>query len=160
LFSIPVGLQGSVLPIFWPAFTQAWQRRDLRWLRRVLPLVCVLSVAAMVCFGIGAVALGGWFLEVWTRGRVSVPRSLLLGLALWLACQSAIYWLSTFLHSIGDFRFELLVYFLSALILLVLGPPLLGRLGLTGLAVAMTLALAVGSLVPMILRVRQKLDEQ
>jgi len=157
VMAIPVQLIVAVLPVFWPAFTAAWTRGEKSWLRRHLARILLLTAAAIVVFDVGIALFGNQLVTWWTRGHTSAERPLLYVMGGWLFVQSLVFWLSIFLHSITDFRFELFCYVASALLLVALAKPLIVWFGLPGLALAMALSLLIGSFLPMLFRARHKL---
>ena len=79
-------------------------------------------------------------------------------LGAWLIFQGVWYWLSTLLNSMGDVRIQTIWNCIQLCLLLCCGIPLAAHLGLFGLVLAMTIATAVGAVVPLAYRVRTKLE--
>lgn len=156
--TIPLFLIAEILPVFWPNFTIAWKKGQTKWLRksifRVTFITLILLMSYMVIFG----AIGQWGIKIWTNGKVIVDNKLIYILGLWLVVQGTIYWLSTFLHSISDFAFELKCYGFTAIALYGISISLAKDLGLLGICIAMLASLFSMSLIPMILRVSSKLN--
>ena len=142
---------------FWPAFTAAWETGDTGRLRRWIPAALAITTGILSAYLLVMLAAGGWLIDLWTVGQVRPARSLLAVLGLWAVIQGAVHWLSTFLHSITDFRFELVSYGASALLLALLGGLWAKAHGSLGVASAMAASLFLGSLVLMAWRVAQKL---
>ncbi|WP_373499472.1 lipopolysaccharide biosynthesis protein [Desulfococcus sp.] len=157
LFSMPLVLLAGVLPAFWPAFTAAWEKGDLGWLRRWLLGALAITAVMLSGYLLVMIAAGETLIHLWTLGEVRPTRPLLVVLGLWAVIQGAVHWLSTFLHSITDFRFELVSYGASALLLMVLGGVWAEAYGSHGVASAMAVSLLSGSLLPMARRVSRKL---
>lgn len=157
LFNMPLFLLAGVLPAFWPAFTAAWETGNTGRLRRWIPAVLAITTGILSAYLLMMIAAGGWLIDLWTVGRVRPARSLLAVLGLWAVIQGAVHWLSTFLHSITDFRFELVSYGASALLLALLGGFWAKAHGSLGVASSMAASLFLGSLVLMAWRVAQKL---
>jgi O-antigen/teichoic acid export membrane protein len=158
LVSIPVSLIAAALPNFWPAFTIAWHRKNLGEVRKLLGWACGLTLVAMGMCSVFVTLVGPWFILRWTGGRIHVDAALLFALGCWATLQALFNWLSTFLHSITDLRFEVFSYASTAILtaaLLRLAAP---RGSMLLLAVAMAIpALATGA-IPMSLRVRHWLQ--
>jgi O-antigen/teichoic acid export membrane protein len=160
LFNMPLFLLAGMLPAFWPAFTMAWEKGDLAWLRRWV--FAALTITTLVLGGYLLVMLcaGRLLIDFWTLGMVRPGLPLLAVLGLWAGVQAAVHWLSTFLHSITDFRFEFVSYGATALLLLILGGLWAPSHGSLGVAAAMGVSLLSGSLVLMALRVAWKLRRE
>ena len=157
LFSMPLVLLAGVLPAFWPAFTAAWEKGDIGWLRRWILGALAVTVVLLSGYLLIMIAAGETLIHFWTLGKVRPTRALLAVLGTWAVIQGAVHWLSTFLHSITDFRFELVSYGASALLLMVLGGLWAQAYGSLGVASAMAVSLLLGSLVVMARRVARKL---
>lgn len=157
LFNMPLFLLAGVLPAFWPAFTAAWEKGDLRRLRRWVPAALAITTGILSAYLLVMIAAGGRLIDLWTVGRLHPARPLLAMLGLWAVIQGAVHWLSTFLHSITDLRFELASYGASALLLMLLGGLWTKAHGSLGVAAAMAASLFLGSLVLMARRVARKL---
>lgn|GEM_PF-2075497 len=156
---LPLNLVTAVLPVFWPAFTVAWANGELGWLRRHIALLAGGTTTCLALYALALVPFGGLAVRILSGGEVRVPVALLVTLGLYGAIQGAVHWLSTFLHSISDFGFELGCYAASTLALAALGTWLTLAQGNTGMAMAMGLSLVVGSLVPMCWRATSMLRE-
>ena len=157
LYQIPLLLLAGLLPVFWPAFTIAWENRDIARLRRWLLLACLVTFLTTSLFVAVAVLWGKEIIYLWTRGNVETTASLLMVLGVWMVCQSVVHWLSTFLHAITDFRFEFICYGISALLLICVGAWAAVHFSASGIAATMGLALTLGCLCPMIWRCSGKL---
>jgi O-antigen/teichoic acid export membrane protein len=155
---VPLSLVSAMVPIVWPAFTLAWTRGERTWLRSRLALALKGTAAALVGFVIFLGVAGPRLILWWTHGKAVVAPSVLLALGCWLLVQASVHWLSTFLHAITDFRFELFCFVGSAALTALLAFAVTRPFGLPGLALSIAAALALGSLVPMALRVRRKLS--
>lgn len=155
---IPLSVVSAMVPVVWPAFTLAWARGERSWLRRRLWLVTQATVLLLGLFTVAIAFAGPPLIQWWTHGKAQASPPLLIALGAWMVLQALVHWLSTFLHSITDFRFEIFCFAGAALLTLGLALPLTHARGPVGLAVAMALALLLGSVAPMALRVRRKLS--
>ena len=156
--AVPLSVVTAMVPVVWPAFTVAWARGELSWLRRRLSLACWATCGVLSFFVVFIGFAGPALVRWWTHGKAEAGPPLLVALGAWMVAQALVHWLSTFLHSITDFRFELFCFAAAALLTLALAVPLTHAHGPVGLALAMAFALAAGSLVPMALRTRRKLS--
>lgn len=157
LATIPLTLLTSVLPVFWPAFTIAWSRGEKKWLRKRIHSISLYSAVILAINAAFVTLFGPMIISWWTNGRVEVPAQLLMLLGILVVIQGCVYWLSTFLHSISDFRFELMCHGLAAAFLAPSAWVLTKNFGLAGLLAAMSLSWAIGCLIPMMYRVDTKL---
>jgi len=156
--SVPLSLLAGLFPVFWPAFTIAWKKEDLAQLRKWI-FFAILATTIILGVYAGLIAIfGKQLIRLWTLGKVDPSSILLILLGAWMVIQAVVHWVSTFLHSITDFRFEIVSYGLSATLLLISCWPLAQYFGVDGVAASMVLALFLGSLFPMIMRVKAKLS--
>ena len=157
--TIPLVLLSSVLPVFWPRFTVAWEKREYNWFEKRFRRVVLLTNASIIpCAGL-FFAFGNEIVKMWTGGTLNIPSSLLLVLSGWVLVQANVYWFSTFLHSISDFTYELIYYLATSILLvgsLLFFVPAYGLFGVVG---GMLVSLIVGSLVPFMARVRRRVNE-
>lgn len=158
LYNAPLFMLSGILSVFWPAFTIAWENRDLRKLQRWLITACAISFAILLVYLLVICAGGRRLIDFWTRGSVHPSTNLVFLMGVWMIVQGIVHWLSTFLHSITDFRFELYCYGISAVILTTLAWWSAPRLGSWGVAASMGFALTVGALLPMTKRCFNKLS--
>lgn len=84
LMSFAVTLQTLLIPVLWPAFSDAFHRGDLPWLRRTYNRVASLTlfIVSMVAF---TFALAGrWIIRLWATPAAVPSRSLLWVMAFWV----------------------------------------------------------------------------
>jgi len=158
--SIPLVLLTAVLPVFWPRFTLAWQRNELGWLRNRLLLIISATAGLSLLFLIISFGYGQQLIYIWTKKNILVSKELLLMFCVWLMIQGIVYWLSTFLHSISDFKFELLFYFITSTVSVTMINLLVTPLGLRGVSISMIAGMFIGSLIPMARRTIRKLTRE
>lgn len=154
LATIPILVTTAILPVFWPVFTVAWSRGEKLWLRKRLALLCAATLLSIGFYACLMGIFGPWVVEIWTRGRISVAGSILLGLGVFSAIQACFYWVSTFLHSISDFRFEFFCHLVWVILLMIFAWFLMLRLNLIGLVIAMSASLTIACLIPMMKRTK------
>jgi O-antigen/teichoic acid export membrane protein len=150
-------LQSELIPSFWPAFTEAYKKREMRWVRKtyremVRKVLLAVSVAALL---IGL--CGQWFIRMWA-GEVAVPPlRLLWTMAAWAVLVSATTNQALLLTAVGRLRLETTVAVLAAVANLALSIVLVQRIGAEGVILATFLSFAVFMIVPQELEVRRVL---
>jgi O-antigen/teichoic acid export membrane protein len=158
LAGLPISVVAAALPTFWVGFTVAWQQGNKMKIRRWLTYACGLTGLALLAYAVVISLVGPWFVSYWTRGRLYPDALLILALGCGATVQSIINWLSTFLHSISDLRFEAICC-ISAAALTAASSAVTAPIGNVVLfAFAVALALAVANLLPMLARVRTRLS--
>jgi O-antigen/teichoic acid export membrane protein len=157
--TIPLFMVTEIGIVFWPLSTVAWTRGETTWLYTQLRKLILGTVALMLLFSLGSIFFGERIISLWTSGGVNVKTELLVSLAMWLTAQSVITLFSSFLRSVGDFKFELVVNLLSLGTFICIALLVVQKFGLTGIAFALFVSSLVTSLAPMALRVRAKLPQ-
>jgi O-antigen/teichoic acid export membrane protein len=154
LVGLPISVVAAALPTFWVGFTIAWQQGNKMKIRRWLTYACGLTGLALVTYAVVMSLVGPRFLSYWTHGRLYPDALLILALGCGATVQGIINWLSTFLHSISDLRFEAICC-VSAAALTAASSAVGARTGNVALfAFAVVIALVLASLFPMLARVR------
>lgn len=157
LYNMPLMFLAAIFPIFWPAFTIAWEKKRYHWLRKSIFKAIYLTAFLFTMYVVFIMFFGKFIIEILTLGNVLPSQKLMLFLGIWMVVQAMINWLSTFLHSITDFKFEFLSYLSTALMLTILVFILSKNGGLVGVSIAMGLTLFIGNLLPMWIRTKNKL---
>ncbi len=159
LVSVPLLLVAAAVPAYWPAFTVAWSRGDMGYVKRTLRLTLTLTASMLLAYVLVMCVWGESLALMWTRKAVGPDRSLLCALGAWLVLAGCTQWLSTFLNAIADLRAQLAAGTIQVALLWVGGVALTTRYGAVGLASAMTLALAFSSTIPLGLKVRGRMRD-
>lgn len=157
LATLPLVAVAAVVPVFWPSFTLAWVHGDRQWLAQRLKLVTLGTVLVLALYATTLWAVSPLVVRLWLADRIAIPRGILAAYGPWIVLQGAGYWLSTFLHSITDLRFQIVCYVSQAMLFAVLVVPLTSHLGLLGLVVAMGASLGAGAVAPLAWRARSRL---
>ncbi|RRA47455.1 lipopolysaccharide biosynthesis protein [Acidipila sp. EB88] len=151
-------MQGLLTPSLWPAFSEAYHRRDLDWMRRIYRKAnrgSLLLVGAIAL----AMALGGrTIIRIWA-GPAAVPGALLLWcMALWAVLVSATTNQSIVLTATGRLRLEASVAVAAAAANLFLSIHLVKVLGPVGVILSTILSFLILMLGPQEFEVRRVLS--
>jgi O-antigen/teichoic acid export membrane protein len=160
LATLPLLFVAAVVPVLWPAFTIAWAKGDVSWIRTQYSRLVGGTIAILALYACAILFAGPMVLRLWLRGSVSVPRPVLAVLGIWMVLGGIGYWVSTLLHSITDLHIQVVCYTVQALVAAVLGILLGTAYGLVGIVVGMTLALALANLAPLAWRISSKLNQR
>ncbi|APR85736.1 O-antigen flippase Wzx [Minicystis rosea] len=117
LASTYVGLVGMYLGPLWPAYADAAARGEYTWIRDQVRRKTKLVVSVTVVAAVGMIAIGGWFIGVWTRSKTMTPeRSLLIPMAVYMVLIVACTSFASALNGLGQIRGQM-IYGLAAAIL-------------------------------------------
>ncbi len=131
---------------FWSAFTDAFHKKDLQWMKKSKKLleliwlfICVILLF-MVCFS-------HKLIELWIGDDVYISSILSIAMACFIAsqCLSAIY--MNLINGIGFVQLQLLVYLVSAILSWPLMVLCIRRFGLAGVLIIPTTVYLLLSLV-------------
>jgi O-antigen/teichoic acid export membrane protein len=150
--SVPQVFVTALLPVYWPAFTMAWARGERAWLRKAIAVALGASLLAYSVYAACLFWFGPGLVLLWTHSKIGVSGAELAVFAAFMGIQTGFYWVSTFLHSISDFGFELLCHIGCLVTFLGLGVFLGSQLGVLGIAVSLLVGWAFACLVPGVLR--------
>jgi len=119
MFAVIPMLVSTVYGSLWPAYSEAYARGDMEWLRKTL--------SASIRTGLISTAVAAFLLALfaqplialWLKGRLSIPTSLIWGMAVWTVLDSLRHSLMNFLNGINRLRFQayvLTVYVFSSIL--------------------------------------------
>jgi O-antigen/teichoic acid export membrane protein len=136
-----------LLPI-WPAYAEAWARKDTAWVRRTLKRSLAMSVGISTAFGVLIVLLGPLIVSLWTRKNVPVQPIVLYWLAIWCVIQCTQNALSMLLNGLHVIRVQVISSILVACLAIPLKFLLIRDLGPAGAVLASSVAVTSLSLIP------------
>jgi O-antigen/teichoic acid export membrane protein len=150
-------LQSQLIPSFWPAFTEAYKKQEMDWVRHtyrtmVRNVTLVVAAAALL---IGLV--GRPFIRIWA-GPAAEPKALLLWtMAAWAILVATTTNQALLLTAVGRLRLETTVAVLAAVANLALSLFLVQRIGAEGVIVSTVVSFAIFMVVPQEIEVRRVL---
>ena len=108
-------IYGIILTPFWSAVTDAYARKDYRWLKTSLRKLNLLS-GFMIVVLIAALLLSSYVYKIWIGTKLAIPFSLSLIITLYLIQQIIIAPFSTFISGFGKLKLGLYVVSLKLII--------------------------------------------
>ena len=132
LVSYSAALQIIITPALWPAYTEAWVRRDILWIRRTLRTVLLVTM--------GAAGLGSGILVLWGKliirlwaGPAAVPsQTLIVLMCTWIMIQTFMANTATVLVATNMIKLQAWLSLLVAVVNLVASIWLVQRIGSVG----------------------------
>jgi len=97
-----------LLPL-WPAYGEAFARRDTAWVMRTLRLTVILGGGAGLFGGTLLAVLSPWLLTLWVGDAVEASATLLVGLAVWKTLESIGVALAMYLNGVLEIRIQVLL---------------------------------------------------
>jgi O-antigen/teichoic acid export membrane protein len=135
LFSVFLLGFDIIMAPFWSAFTDAYARNDFQWIKAVMIkmryLWILITLGAVILFFIS-----GFIYKIWLNNTITVPKSLSLAMAIYIAAYT---WQTIhvyFLNGINKIRLQLYLVIISAIINIPLAIFLGKRIGLAGITLS------------------------
>jgi O-antigen/teichoic acid export membrane protein len=155
VFGVGANLMLSMLLPIWPAYAEAWARKDTVWVRRTLKRSLALSIGISTAFAAVISIFGPWIVLVWTRKHVPVAPLVIYSLAIWCVLQCLLSAFSMLLNGLHLIRVQVIASLATACIAIPLKFFLVNRVGAAGAVMASCLAATCCSLIPFAIVIRR-----
>lgn len=137
-------LQSLLIPSFWPAFTEAYRKREMHWVRSTYHGMVRKTFLAVCGAALVIGLVGRPFIRLWTGSGANVPSATLLWtMAGWAVLVSITTNQALLLTATGRLRLEAGVAVLAAIMNLFLSIFLVQRIGSIGVILSTILSFAV-----------------
>lgn len=141
-------IQMILVPL-WPAYGEAISRGDNEWVARTLwRSVAIAAVAASVLTGL-LVVIGPFLLNLWVGSKIQPTIPLLLGLAGWRVVETVSIALATLMNGANLLREQVIISFVSGLLMLALKVALVKTIGVAGIPWAAIIVFVPFGTIPM-----------
>jgi O-antigen/teichoic acid export membrane protein len=148
LVSYCAALQIIMTPALWPAYTEAWIRRDILWIRRTLRIVMLVTMGAAGIGCTGLIIWGKTLIRLWA-GPAAVPTELLIVLmCVWILISTFMANTSTVLAATNMTKLLGWVATLTAVINLVVSIWLVQRIGSIGVILGTLVSFILAAIGP------------
>ncbi|HXB11081.1 MAG TPA: MATE family efflux transporter, partial [Bacteroidia bacterium] len=145
-FSLLIVSFSIIITPFWSAFTDAYAKKDMEWIRRSLKKMRIFwiffSIAALLSF-----LFAHKFYELWVGKTIPVSRELSLCLAIYVIAQAWQVLHSYVLNGTGKLRMQLILLIATSLINIPLSVFLVGRLGVHGTVISNIVVMVIMDIV-------------
>lgn len=154
LFSYATLLQVVALPALWPAYADAFARRDFAWVKKAYRYNVLIAVSSTTAFVLIFLVIGRKFIEIWA-GPAAVPTfGLLAGMGVWTIMSSFLWCESCLLGAAGRVKGQAIYSGIGAAVNIIVSV-ILGRLmGLVGIILGTLTAYLFCIIIPQTLEVR------
>ncbi|WP_158729298.1 MULTISPECIES: lipopolysaccharide biosynthesis protein [unclassified Flavobacterium] len=147
--SIPLILISAILPAVWPMLTLAWHKGDKIWIKKIIHTSLLLTLIGYA-FYLGIAIFWGVDIVFYLSSKVIKSNIIfILMLGVLSLIIGMVYWVSTFLHSITDFKFEFIIHILLAFSICLIGGIAISYFGLNYFILVMTISWFFIAFVPM-----------
>jgi len=145
-FGVIPMVMGIIMTPFWSAFTEAWVKKDLPWIKgtvkKLTRLWLLLSVLAVIML-----LLAAWVYRLWVGEEVMVPFTVSVTIAAYVIINgwNSIY--SQFLNGVGKVKLQLYLAVIGSIINIPLAIFLGKTLGIYGVVLSTTIISIVSAVV-------------
>jgi O-antigen/teichoic acid export membrane protein len=148
VFGVGVNLMLVMLLPIWPAYAEAWARKDKAWVRQALSRSLAIAFGASASFAVLITIYGSSIVSLWTRKNVPVEPIVLYCLGIWCVLQSVVSALSMLLNGLNMIRVQVMASIATACVAIPLKFILVGHIGPAGAVLASSVAAACFTLIP------------
>jgi len=159
LFANATLLQTLLMPSLWPAYTEAYARKDFVWIRRTFRSNFIITLVSTGLFVLVLIPFGTTIIRVWAGTTAVPPFALLLWMGLWSIMLSNLYAFGCLLNALGRLRTMMVCSTLTAVINVFLSILLVRRFGICGVIAATVIAFLIADYLPIGTRILFLLHE-
>jgi len=105
-FSIPITLFGIFLLPFWSAFTEAWARSEMRWIKRSMKILLMIWILTSG-FTVLMIVIAAPVYRLWVGENITVPFGLTFFMGIFAIVSNWNNVFAYFLNGIGKIRIQL-----------------------------------------------------
>ncbi|MGL6022547.1 MAG: lipopolysaccharide biosynthesis protein [Chitinophagaceae bacterium] len=144
-FSIITMVFTIFLTPFWNAYTEAWLREDIAWIKnsikRSLQIWGILIIVTIVM-----VLASNWVYKFWIGDSIVVPIGLTISCAVYVSIFNWNNIFAFFINGVGKLKISLLTTIIISLIYIPISILLTTKYGLTGSVLGMSVTLLIGAI--------------
>ena len=145
-FGIAYSVMLIILTPFWSAFTDAYNKKDFKWMHRVKRVLEVIWLGEVVVVVL-MVIIAPWFYKVWIGDSLSIQTALSIMMALFILVQSIAAVYMNLINGIGKVRIQLFIYVFFAILAWPLMQLTCRKFGLMGVLVVPTMVCSIQALI-------------
>jgi O-antigen/teichoic acid export membrane protein len=146
LFSTILMLFTIISTPFWSAYTDAYARNDIAWIRKVIKKMQFFWILIVFLAGF-LLVLSGYIFKLWIGSKVIVPVSLSFAMAIYVIAYTWQTIHVSLLNGIGKIKLQLYLVIISALLNIPLAYYLGMKIGLAGISLANSLMFIIMGLI-------------
>jgi len=141
-------VQALLTPALWPAFSEAFDRGDLPWVRRTFWRTMWITMGTAFAFALLFAVMGRWMIRIWATNAAVPGETLMLLMCAWVLISTFMNNTAIVLVAKGETRLQAWLGLLAAGLNLLLSIWLVQRLGSVGVILGTILSYAVVLIVP------------
>ena len=153
LFASATILQLLIMPSLWPAYTEAYARKDFVWIRQSFQLNFLLSFISTAVIVVLLIVFGLPIIRLWAGATAVPPFALLIWMGLWNLMLANLYSFGCLLNALGRLRTMMVSSTATAILNVFLSILLARRFGISGVTAATVIAFLVAAYLPIGIRI-------
>lgn len=155
LFTYAAIFQTLAGSAYWPAYAEAFSRRDYTWVKRSFRTNFKITLGSTLVLAVPLVLFGRWIIGKWAGAAAVPPNHLLLWMGIWSLIYSGMTSQSCLLASCGRIRIQMIYSVFTSILNIVLSIILVQRLGLVGVIMGTVGAYAICAIIPQSIEVER-----
>ena len=158
VFGVIIMAHGLILSPLWSAYTDAYIKRDFKWLKNTIKKMIYLMIPIILCVLVILWQID-FIISFWLRTKINIPEYLpiCMGIYVIVLCWDNIW--AYFVNGVGQITIQLYSKVVSIIIILPLSWYLMSKIGSTGMCLALAIGLFIAS-IPTMLQVRYILKDK
>jgi O-antigen/teichoic acid export membrane protein len=148
LFSYATLLQVLIFPSLWPAYAEAFARKDRYWIQRTFRVHIVLGTLLTAVCVLPLVFYGQKIIAIWAGSEAVPPLALLVWMSSWSMIYASMTAVACILNGSGRVRGQMIYGMMTAIVNIVLSIALVVPYGITGIITATVIAYLVCNVLP------------
>lgn len=158
VFGVIIMAHGLILSPLWSAYTDAYIKRDFKWLKNTIKKMIYLMIPIILCVLVILWQID-FIISFWLRTKINIPEYLpiCMGIYVIVLCWDNIW--AYFVNGVGQITIQLYSKVVSIIIILPLSWYLMPKIGSTGMCLALAVGLFIAS-IPTMLQVRYILKDK
>ena len=147
LFSVIETVSSNFITPLWPAYSEAYAKRDYKWIRKTFKISIIGSLVWSICLGTLIVAFSSLIIQNWLGKSIIFPEQLPKFMFLTYTLLSTSQCVAVLVNALGMLKLQSFVAPASALSNLILSIILGRTFGLQGVTLATSICIAVFSII-------------
>ncbi len=148
LFSYTALLQVLLFPSLWPAYAEAFARKDSKWITRTFKANIVISTGVTIFLVVPLIVFGRMIIQAWA-GASAVPSiTLLIWLGIFSIINASMNVIACILNASGHIKGQMFYGSATAIVNIVLSVILVVPFGIAGVIAATVIAYVLCNVVP------------
>lgn len=141
-------VQTLLTPALWPAFSEAFERGDMAWVRKAFWHTIWITMGAALGFAVFFALLGRWTIRIWATSAAVPGETLMLLMCAWVLISTFMNDTGTVLVSKGETTLQAWCSLAAAAVNLTLSIWLVQRIGVNGVILGTILSYLLILIVP------------